>query len=133
MQQARSTRHDGGGGDASMLARTPSSSRENASSSSIRAEISARLSSMRLRTRFWAVAGLGCPTLVVHGELDPIPAEWSRVLAGTIPRAELVVLEGSGHFPRVEDAEPLRAAVMPWILRDADGPAAARETTKVST
>ena len=33
-------------------------------------------------------ADIRCPTLVVHSELDPIPVEWSRLLADTIPGAD---------------------------------------------
>ena len=34
------------------------------------------------------LANIQTPTLVVHSELDPIPAEWSRFLAAVIPHAE---------------------------------------------
>ena len=69
---------------------------------------------------------------MVHGELDPIPAGWSRALAAIIPGAELVVLDGAGHFPMVEDAEPLRAAVVPWILGQGEHTAVSRETTTIT-
>ena len=60
-------------------------------------------------------AGIEAPTLVVHSELDPIPAEWSRFLAATIPNADFALIEGGSHFPMVEDAEQLRTTVMPWL------------------
>lgn len=60
-------------------------------------------------------AGIEAPTLVVHSELDPIPAEWSRFLAATIPNADFALIEGGSHFPMVEDAEQLRSTVMPWL------------------
>jgi proline iminopeptidase len=60
-------------------------------------------------------AGIEAPTLVVHSELDPIPAEWSRFLAATIPNADFALLEGGSHFPMVEDAEQLRTMVLPWL------------------
>jgi proline-specific peptidase len=60
-------------------------------------------------------ARISCPTLVVHGELDPIPAEWSRLLADTIPGASFAVIEGGSHFSMIEDAAKLRAAVVPWL------------------
>lgn len=62
-------------------------------------------------------AGIGCPTLVVHGELDPIPVAWSRLLADTIPNADLVVINGGSHFPMIEDADALRSAVVPWLRK----------------
>jgi proline iminopeptidase len=60
-------------------------------------------------------AGISCPTLVVHGELDPIPVDWSRLVAETIPDADLVVIEGGSHFPMIEDAAALHTAVVPWL------------------
>jgi proline iminopeptidase len=60
-------------------------------------------------------AGISCPTLVVHAELDPIPLAWSRLLADTIPGADLAVVEGANHFAHVEDPGRLRAAVVPWL------------------
>jgi len=60
-------------------------------------------------------AGIEAPTLVVHSELDPIPPEWSRFLAASIPKADFVLIEGGSHFPMVEDAEQLRTTVVPWL------------------
>jgi len=62
-------------------------------------------------------AGIGCPTLVVHAELDPIPVDWSRLLADTIPDAGLVVIEGGSHFPMIEDTDALHSAVVPWLRK----------------
>lgn len=62
-------------------------------------------------------AGIACPTLVVHSELDPIPVEWSRALVGTIPDADFALIEGGSHFPMVEDAEQLRDVVVPWLRK----------------
>ncbi|GAA3597845.1 alpha/beta fold hydrolase [Kineosporia mesophila] len=48
-----------------------------------------------------AVAGIGVPTLVVHGECDAVfPPEHGRALASAIPAARLVEIAGTGHiFP----------------------------------
>jgi len=62
-------------------------------------------------------AGIGCPTLVVHAELDPIPVDWSRLLANMIPNADFQLIEGGSHFPMIEDADALRRAVLPWIRK----------------
>jgi proline iminopeptidase len=64
-------------------------------------------------------AAIGCPTLVVHAELDPIPVEWSRHLANTIPNADFQLIEGASHFPMIEAADTLRRAVVPWIRKHA--------------
>ncbi len=61
------------------------------------------------------LAGIEVPTLVVHSELDPIPQEWSRFLAATIPDADFALLDGGSHFPMVEDPEQLRTTVVPWL------------------
>lgn len=58
------------------------------------------------------------PTLVVHGEDDPIPPAMARELAATIPDARLVVLENAGHFPFVEAPDPLYEAVREFLGRD---------------
>ncbi len=62
---------------------------------------------------------IAAPALVVHGELDPLPEQWSRMLAETIPNAEFVRLAGTGHFPMIEEPVVLRETVVPWLLRNA--------------
>jgi pimeloyl-ACP methyl ester carboxylesterase len=58
-----------------------------------------------------ALASVEAPTLVVHGDADPlIPLEGGRDTAQAIPGAELLVIEGLGHelppqvWPRFIDA-----------------------------
>ena len=58
-----------------------------------------------------ALASVRTPTLVVHGDADPlVPLEGGRDTAQAIPGAELLVIEGMGHelppqvWPRVIDA-----------------------------
>jgi len=48
---------------------------------------------------------LQVPTLILQGRHDPMPLEWAQELAQLLPIARLVVLEGSGHVPYVEEAE----------------------------
>ncbi|HEY7198873.1 MAG TPA: alpha/beta fold hydrolase [Candidatus Dormibacteraeota bacterium] len=46
---------------------------------------------------------IGAPTLVIHGELDPlVPVENGRHLAREIAGARLVVYPDTGHIPEVE-------------------------------
>jgi pimeloyl-ACP methyl ester carboxylesterase len=49
-----------------------------------------------------ALAGVRVPTLVVHGDRDPlVQVEGGRATAAAVPGAELLVLEGMGHnLPR---------------------------------
>jgi pimeloyl-ACP methyl ester carboxylesterase len=44
------------------------------------------------------VRRIGCPVLVIHGTDDPIlPLPNGEAIAGAIPGADLMVLEGVGH------------------------------------
>ncbi len=56
-----------------------------------------------------------CPTLVIHGRLDPIPLESSEQAAAALPRARLVVLDESGHVPYVEEPDALFAAIRRFL------------------
>jgi proline iminopeptidase len=49
------------------------------------------------------------PTWVVHGSLDPRPAEGPRALAAALPRATHRELDGAGHQPWRERPDLLRA------------------------
>jgi pimeloyl-ACP methyl ester carboxylesterase len=58
-----------------------------------------------------ALASVSCPTLVIHGESDPVVRiEGGRATANAIAGAELVTIEGMGHdlpkavWPEVVDA-----------------------------
>lgn len=58
-----------------------------------------------------SLARIACPTLVVHGELDPIPVAFSQFLADQIPGARLEIISGGGHFPFIEERGPFERAV----------------------
>lgn len=51
------------------------------------------------RTLEDGLPGLTMPTLIVHGELDPVPPVEAERTAAIIPGAELRILPGIGHFP----------------------------------
>jgi proline iminopeptidase len=55
------------------------------------------------------------PVLIIHGEQDPIPAasvaDWEEALPG----ATLVFIEGSGHFPFVEQPEAFVRAIDAFV------------------
>jgi proline iminopeptidase len=51
------------------------------------------------------------PTLIIHGELDPLPIESARKWAAVLPNARLLELKGIGHFPYVEAPVAFFAAV----------------------
>jgi len=51
------------------------------------------------------------PTLLIHGDRDPLPIESARRWAAAMPDARLLELKGIGHFPYVEAPEAFFAAV----------------------
>jgi proline iminopeptidase len=42
---------------------------------------------------------ISVPTLVIHGELDPLPVETSKQLVSAVPAATHVVIPDAGHMP----------------------------------
>jgi len=60
----------------------------------------AALESLREGDQRGCLAGIDCPTLVLHGELDPItPAGAGRHLAEHLPLSRSVFFPGLGHAP----------------------------------
>ncbi len=54
------------------------------------------------------------PTLVVHGRQDPIPLESSEAVARTL-HAPLIVIDGAGHVPYVEQPAEMFAAIRSFL------------------
>ena len=50
------------------------------------------------------------PTLIIHGEKDPIPVESAREWARSLPNGRLLVVPNTGHFPFVEQPDVFFAA-----------------------
>ncbi len=52
---------------------------------------------------YWErLSEITAPTLVLHGDADPIPIAMARELADRIPNARFVSIAGAGHFAFVE-------------------------------
>ncbi len=64
---------------------------------------------------------ISAPTLVIHGEDDPVPEEWSRLVADRIPGARYAFLEGCNHFPHIDDPDVLAKTVKPFLRHHAAG------------
>jgi proline iminopeptidase len=64
---------------------------------------------------FGSLGRIACPTLVVHGELDPIPVAFAELLAARIADARLALLDGAAHFSFLEDTDRFTAAVEPFL------------------
>jgi proline iminopeptidase len=58
---------------------------------------------------------LDLPVLLVHGTDDPLPLSSAEGLARLLPRSRLVVLEGCGHFPWLEQPGVVADAVAAFL------------------
>jgi pimeloyl-ACP methyl ester carboxylesterase len=58
------------------------------------------------------------PTLMVYGSEDPVGSVdiWTR-FTRTLPQGELVVLDGFGHVPWLDDAKPVATEVRRFLGR----------------
>ena len=61
------------------------------------------------------LGSITCPTLVVHGERDPVPIASSAAIADAIPHGELAVISGSNHFGFLESPETVLGVVEPFL------------------
>jgi pimeloyl-ACP methyl ester carboxylesterase len=56
------------------------------------------------------------PTLVIAGGHDhSVTPERARETADALPKGKLLVMEGSGHYPFVEEPQPFLAAVLKFL------------------
>lgn len=55
------------------------------------------------------------PVLVIHGTSDPIPVKSAEAWARGFPNARLLLIEGAGHLPQVEQPEIFFAAVETFL------------------
>jgi len=65
-----------------------------------------------------ALSSTVVPTLLIHGDRDPLPIESARQWAAAMPNARLLELKGIGHFPYVEAPEVFFAAVDRFLRGD---------------
>jgi pimeloyl-ACP methyl ester carboxylesterase len=79
----------------------------------------------RLRTDYTEqLPDLAVPTLIVHGEADPlVPVAWARRAQERIPGARLVTLPGVGHLSPREAPEAFNAAVTDFLADSDTAPA----------
>jgi proline iminopeptidase len=68
-----------------------------------------------------ALSQLNIPTIVVHGDDDPIPLATAQATANAL-NARLVVLPQCGHVPYVEAPDAFVAALDPFLPREAREP-----------
>jgi proline iminopeptidase len=58
---------------------------------------------------------LNIPTLVIHGEADPIPLWTAEQTTSAIPNAQLIVIKKSGHFSYAENEKGVFTAITDFI------------------
>lgn len=78
----------------------------------------------RARTNFAdRLAEVETPTLLVHGESDPLfPAAWARRAHERIPDSELVVFENCGHWPTREYPEKFDETLLGFLRERVPSP-----------
>lgn len=60
--------------------------------------------------------GVSVPTLILHGEGDQLcPSERHELMHDLVPGSELVVVEGAGHLPSLEQPEAFTRALLDWL------------------
>lgn len=63
-----------------------------------------------------AIVGNDLPTLVVWGAGDPyVPVRYAELQRQFFPRAKVIILPDSGHWPFVDDPEAVADAVVPFL------------------
>jgi proline iminopeptidase len=60
---------------------------------------------------------LSVPTVIIHGDFDPIPIGASEYIQQRIPASQLVIIKESGHFPFVEQPEMFFTAIRAFMRR----------------
>ena len=65
------------------------------------------------------LGSIACPTLVVHGEHDPVPVASSSAIADAIPEGQLVAIPGTNHYGFLESPETVAAVVEPFLASHA--------------
>ena len=45
------------------------------------------------------------PALVIHGTMDPLPLSGAKAWASVLPNSQLLLLDGVGHFPYLEEPD----------------------------
>lgn len=62
-----------------------------------------------------SLKGLHIPTLVVHGQADPIPESTAQKIHESIPDSKYLLLKECGHFPFIEQNEAYMNALKTFL------------------
>jgi proline iminopeptidase len=58
---------------------------------------------------------ISCPTLVIHGDSDPMPVKYAELIHESIGDSKLVIAEGAGHWLFVDATETFRSSVLDFL------------------
>jgi proline iminopeptidase len=58
-----------------------------------------------------------CPTLIMHGDSDPMPAEYAERIHQSIDGSELVIAEDAGHWLFVDATQLFTSSVCDFLAR----------------
>ncbi len=61
-----------------------------------------------------------CPTLIIHGEADPMPVEYAERIHQSIADSELVTVKGAGHWLFVDATETFTSSILDFLARVAE-------------
>jgi len=66
------------------------------------------------------LASISCPTLILHGTADPMPAAYAERIHAAMPGSELVLVPRVGHWLFVDGTEVFTARVLGFLDRIPD-------------
>jgi len=66
------------------------------------------------------LGSVGCPTLILHGEHDIVPASLAERISASMPQSRLEILPNSGHRPDIRSPEVVNPILMGFLFGAAD-------------
>ena len=58
-----------------------------------------------------------CPTLIIHGDSDPMPVAYAHRLHDSIKGSELVIAKNSGHWLFVDATGTFTSSILEFLAR----------------
>jgi pimeloyl-ACP methyl ester carboxylesterase len=59
--------------------------------------------------------GLHCPTLIVHGDVDPMSYKYAERIHESIAGSKLVIVKGAGHWLFVDGTEVFSRSILEFL------------------
>ncbi len=63
------------------------------------------------------LAVVDCPTLILHGDSDPMPPSYAEELQASIKQSELVICENTGHWLFIDGKDCFRDSILDFLAR----------------